>query len=133
MRNAVHLTGSLARIVAASMGVLRNVSIARKLALVVMIPSGAALLLAAVVLILNDTTASRRQIVDELQSNAEIVGANSVAAVTFEDSEAAEQTLSALAIHKQIACACIRTKAGDVLSRYVRDDVTDPPPLPRVG
>src|SRR2546428_9608267 len=74
----------------------RGHSISRKLTWMNMLVSGSALLLACAGFIAYDLASFRSAIVGNLTVQSRIIGANSVAAVTFNDRLAAETTLSAL-------------------------------------
>jgi len=53
---------------------------------------------------------------------AQIIGANSTAALVFEDPDAALETLSALSADGRIACACVYGSDGKLFASYVRPD-----------
>ena len=52
---------------------------------------------------------------------AKIIGTNSTAALTFNDKKTAEETLYALKSGKNITCAILYNRKGDVLAQYIRD------------
>ena len=52
---------------------------------------------------------------------AKITGTNSIAALTFNDKKTAEETLYALKSGKNITCAILYNRKGDVLAQYIRD------------
>ena len=72
---------------------LRSLSIKRKLMLITMSTSTVALLLASVGFVVYDLVAFRSQMSDDLMTQAEIVGANSMAALAFRDGPAAREIL----------------------------------------
>ncbi len=103
------------------MPAFRDVSIQRKLRLMVMLTSGAALLLACAAIVTYELAAARRAAVSELSSSAQIIGANSTAALQFDDAAAAEETLAALRAQPDVVFACIYTPDGKVFAKYSRD------------
>lgn len=108
----------------------RDIPIRQKLTLVNIIASGLALLLAALAFASYELWSFRREIVRELSSQAEIVGYNSASALLFDDSESAEETLSALRVTPNVIAAGILDAQGRPFARYVRADVANPPPGP---
>jgi uncharacterized membrane protein affecting hemolysin expression len=56
----------------------------------------------------------------EISTLAEVIGANSTAALTFQDRQAAEETLSALRADKRIVGAAVFGKDGSLFARYAR-------------
>ena len=103
------------------MPAFRDVSIQRKLRLMVMLTSGVALLLACAAIATYELAAARRAAVSELSSSAQIIGANSTAALQFDDAAAAEETLAALRAQPDVVFACIYTPDGKVFAEYSRD------------
>jgi signal transduction histidine kinase/CheY-like chemotaxis protein len=102
----------------------RDVSIKRKLTLVTMATSAAALLLACLAFTAYDLITFRHEKVDSLWVRAQIIGANSTAALTFDDQRAAEETLGALKADPHVVSACIFNKRGRLFATYVRGDAT---------
>ena len=93
---------------------LKNLSIKRKIILIVLVTTGAALTLAAIGLIANDFIRFRSETKHELISTAEIIGLNSTAALEFGDPEAGREILSALKENPHIVSAAIYTKDGEL-------------------
>src|SRR4051794_18855019 len=65
-----------------------------------------------------DILSFRRDMVRDLAALAQIAGANSSAALEFEDESQAAKTLSALAARPHIVTAALYTKDGKVLAQY---------------
>jgi len=83
--------------------------------------SGAALLIASVAFLAYDQFTFRENLVRDLSAQAQIVGANSVSAITFNDPQAAQNTLSALSSFPEILAAGIVTPDGRIFARYSRN------------
>jgi two-component system sensor histidine kinase/response regulator len=115
------------------MQVFRNLSIKRKLTLMIMIISIFALLLSYALFMTYERIAERREMVRELTTQAEIIGNNSTAAITFNDPESAQETLSALKDQPEIISAVIYDGDQTPFARYRRADqpVDSAPPGPR--
>ena len=77
------------------MRVIRDIPIRRKLTLIIMVTSCAALLLACVAFITYEWVTFRRTMTREQATLAQIIGANCAAAVIFNDPSSAERTLAA--------------------------------------
>ncbi len=113
----------------------RNLSIQRKLTLIVMLASSLALLLACGSFIVYEVTRFRRAIRDEVSTVAQLIGANSTAALTFQDRRAATETLGALRGDSRILAASIYTASGELFAQHLRDARHDDfiPPRPRAA
>jgi signal transduction histidine kinase/CheY-like chemotaxis protein len=112
------------------MQVFRNLSIKRKLTLVIMSISIFTLLLSYGLLMTYDRITERRAMVRNLTTQAEIIGNNSTAAITFNDPDSAKEMLAALKAQPQIISAVIYTSDQKPFARYQRADQTvDSPPL----
>ena len=113
------------------MRVLKNLSIKSKLNLLVLIPSGAALLLASVALVINDASLIRSSKVQQLSALAKVLGANSTAALVFDDPAAARETLSSLGAQPTVQFACLYNAKGRLFAIYAGaggGDFVPPPP-----
>jgi signal transduction histidine kinase len=97
-----------------------DLSFRRKLTVIIMATSSAALLLACVAFVSHDLFNFRRLLVADLSTLAEIVGSNSSGAILFHDPARATETLSALAAEKNVVWACIYEQDGRRLASYVR-------------
>jgi two-component system sensor histidine kinase/response regulator len=116
------------------MQLLRHASIRQKLTRIVLLTCATAVLVACTVFAVYDITTFRLSMANDLTTLAEIVGANTSAALTFGDQEAAHEILSSLAARPHIVEACIFTPDGRVFARYSRPgsnpDSTPPWALP---
>lgn len=93
-------------------------SVLRRMNLLV---SSIALLIACAFFAVFELAQFRRMTLQTLSSEAQIVGANSVSALTFGDAEAATSTLSALAATPDVLSAQIHTPAGERFAEFRRD------------
>ena len=107
---------------------LRDISIKRKLTLIIMLTTSIALLLACVSMIAYDWIISKQSLVRRIDTLAEIVGSNSTAALSFDNAQDATQTLDALNLERRIVQACIYTTDGRPFARYHRDNQVFAPP-----
>jgi signal transduction histidine kinase/DNA-binding response OmpR family regulator len=98
--------------------VLQRLSIKRKLTVVTMVTSGAALLVACAVFAVYDYVTARRTLLDETTTMTDIVGGNSTAALSFEDAEAASAILSRLRVQEAIRTAVILDNAGQGFTSF---------------
>ena len=105
------------------MRLLRNVSIKRKLMIIIMLTSGVALLLACGAFVAYELALFREAMIRDLTVKAEVLGAQSSAAVRFGDSKAAKEILDKLAADKHMLAAGIYTRDGKLLAAYQRSDV----------
>ncbi|MFN0086232.1 MAG: response regulator [Blastocatellia bacterium] len=116
------------------MAALRNLSIKRKLTLINMLICSAALLLACVAFMAYDLFISRWAMVRDLQTQAEMIGTSSTAALAFKDQESAQEMLAALRAKPRIVSAWIYTADGRPFAKYLRSDqpaTATPPPAER--
>lgn len=81
-----------------------------------------ALLVASLVLLAYQFVATRDALVRDVDLQARIVGANSAAAIAFDDAQAARETLVALAIVPHIEAATLFTVGRVALADYRRND-----------
>lgn len=99
----------------------RNYSILQKLTWMNILACGMALGIACTAFIAYDIISFRASIMRNLSIQAQIVGANSVSALLFNDSQSAGKTLGALRSAPNIVQAAIYTTQGDVFAAYKRD------------
>jgi signal transduction histidine kinase/DNA-binding response OmpR family regulator len=98
----------------------RRQSVARKLTTTAVTTSGVTLIAACTVFAIYDYVNLRFRLVRDVTTLADIVGANSTAALTFSDAAAAAETLRATAINEHILDARLFTRDGTLLATYVR-------------
>ena len=111
----------------------RDLSIRRKLTVIVLVTCGVSILFACTMLAVYDVTAFRREIADELVSTAGITGSNTTAALSFGDAQAAHETLNSLAAQTHIVAAAVYAADGSVFARYARTEADSQLVPPHVG
>jgi PAS domain S-box-containing protein len=99
---------------------LRGASIRQKLTGIVLVASGVAVLVACTVFAIYDFTTFRRSMASDLTTVAEMVGANTTAALTFGDPQSAQETLNSLRVKPHIVDACILGLDGHLFATYSR-------------
>jgi signal transduction histidine kinase len=99
---------------------LQNVPIRQKLILIIMLATGLALLLAGIVLIAFEYVRSRQDMANDLTSLAEVIAQNSTAALSFNDPDAARETLSSLKAQKGIVAGAIYDGEERLFAQYTR-------------
>jgi signal transduction histidine kinase len=105
-------------------------SIARRLARINMAASGTALLVAGVSLSVYDFATFRTAILENQSVEARIVGSNTVTALTFDDTAAAERTLSALRAEPRVEGAALYRPDGELFASFLRAPSLPPLVLP---
>ncbi len=113
------------------MGLLSNISIRKKLMRMLLLTSSAALLLSVIGFGINDWFALRNAMFERLQTQAVIIGHNSIAALTFDDKESANTTLSSLENEEDIITAALFTSDAQLFALYQRYPHQSTPTLPR--
>jgi two-component system, sensor histidine kinase and response regulator len=98
----------------------RNLSVRHKLWLLIMATVTAALLCACAAVLIYDRVAARDSMRNDLEVMAEMLGANSTAALSFDDGNAAEEILSSLRAKRQIVAAKLLTAKGHPFAGYQR-------------
>ena len=98
----------------------RGLSINGKLKLLVLSTGGIAVLLSFTAFIVNDIRTMRTSAVRQLSSLADVVGANSTAAIEFEDAAAAAEILASLKLQKPVENACLYDMQGSIFAVYLR-------------
>lgn len=98
----------------------RQLPVRHKLVAMIMATTAAALLLISGGYLIGDYYQTRRDLESELRSQGKIVAENSTAALSFEDPEAASQTLHTLASDRHVRTACIYLPNGNVLAEFRR-------------
>jgi signal transduction histidine kinase len=86
-----------------------------------MLVSASALVLACTVLFAYDWFSFRQGIVENLSIQAQIIGANSISSLLFNDADSAGQTLAALQASPHISTAAIYTPGGQPFAVYRRN------------
>jgi len=106
------------------MGILNTFTIKSKLMVLMMAISSIALVLVGTVFIVQDLIALQKGMKEDLAVEARLIGANSTAAVSFDDDAAANEVLASLKADPDIVSACIYTKDGERLGSYLRTDAS---------
>ena len=104
--------------------IYRDMSIRRKLTLIIMMTSIIVLLLSSVAFIIHDAITFWKVEKGKLSALADIISNNTAAAIAFNDQKAAEQTLSGLNANPYILSAYIVTRNGQVFAQYSGKNVT---------
>jgi len=105
------------------MNLFNNLTIKYKLILIMMVVSIITLILTCVAFTAYDIISFRRSMIRDTSTLADLVASNSTAPIVFNDSTAANETLSALSAKKQIEFASIHNKDGELIARYIRSDI----------
>ncbi len=100
------------------MRLFRDLLIRRKLILIMTLSSCVTLLAACVAWLSYDWSAYRRAMLEELSVVGEIVGHSAASAIDFNDSEAMDESLVALAKHQYLRRAVLFGAGGKVLASY---------------
>jgi signal transduction histidine kinase/DNA-binding response OmpR family regulator len=98
----------------------RDWSIKKKLIVMIMCTTAVALFLASITLVSYDRVVTKNTMVQRLTVLANAIGANSSAALLFNDSKAATVTLRALSAESHVVNACLFTKDGSLFALYYR-------------
>ncbi len=104
---------------------LRDLSIGKKLTLLVMIPSAAALLLATAALIAWDLFSFWSSMEADLRSTASVIGNNSAAALMFDAPQEAEDIMSAMSAIEDVEFGYLFTESGRLFARWSAHPDTD--------
>jgi signal transduction histidine kinase/ActR/RegA family two-component response regulator len=115
---------------------LKNLSIKRKMMLITMLTTSAALVLFSASFLVYDLISFRHFLSGDLGTQAEIIGYNSAAAMAFKDEAAATVTLTSLQAKEDITAAVLYGPDGKTFAHYVRGDVskvTLPDKLPQTN
>jgi two-component system, sensor histidine kinase len=115
------------------MPLLRDMSIGRKITLIILTTSFIKLLLVCLALAVYDVRSLRQTMGSDLATLADVIAGNSTAALTFHDARAAQDVLSALRAQPHITVACIYAEDGKPFATYSRDPNSKhpAPPSPR--
>ena len=109
---------------------IRNVSIKWKLTLIIVLTSSVTLLLGALFFAINDIQTLRQSMRRDLSILAQVIGANTTAALTFGDEVSAEETLAALAAEQHVVEAAVYGGDGQLFVAYQRDGAPETPVRP---
>jgi len=112
-----------------------DLSIRTKLLWIVMLTTCTALIMVGATSVIYDAAIYKQQKLNDLSTQAEIIGATSSAALEFNDSQAAAEYLAALRARPEIVAAVMYNDEGKVFARYTPAGapVQAPPPLEADG
>jgi signal transduction histidine kinase/CheY-like chemotaxis protein len=94
------------------------ISVATKLRWIIASGVTLSLLLFCLVAVTYDDFTFRREKTEDIQMLAEVLGANSTAAITFKDADAAREVLKALDFKPHVEAACLYDRQGRVFALY---------------
>lgn len=100
---------------------LKNLTISGKLTWLNALVSAAALTMACIAFLTYDHVTFKRSLLDNLSTQAQVVGLNSISALVFNDPDSATTTLSALRGSRSILAASIFTTDGKLFATYAVD------------
>lgn len=105
-----------------------DLSLQRKLTVIVVLATVSAMLLSSTAIIVYQVLAFRSQMVSELETTADILAENGAVALRFRVASDAEKTLGSLRAKEHISGACFFTPDDELFAMYARDGV--PPQMP---
>jgi two-component system, NtrC family, sensor kinase len=111
---------------------LKNMSIKTKLMVLTMLAVMTAMTLACIGFVANDIRLIRADMTQQLTALAEVVGANTTAALTFDDADTATQLLGSLKMQRVVDSATLFNAEGELFATFIADDAAldAAPPLP---
>jgi PAS domain S-box-containing protein len=105
----------------------QDISIKRKLRLIIMVASTVALLLVSGGFVTYELVTFRQGMTRDLSTLAEVIGNESTSALTFEDQERAKEILGALKAKKHIVAAALYKANGHILAQYQQTNTASNP------
>lgn len=109
----------------------RNLSIKRKLTLIITLTSGLAVMLACAGFVLQEMTSFRSVTLESTRTIAKFVGQNAAPAIGADDAVAAKEVLDSLDGQPHIIAAVLYNSAGRAFARYIRPGAE--PDLPGIA
>ena len=97
---------------------IRDISIKTKLKVLLGLGCAVTLLLAVVAFVVNDIRMIKSHMVHQSKALTETLGANSVTALLFDDSEVANEVLSSLRLQPSVQSACTFDAAGNIVAVF---------------
>jgi len=104
------------------MGFFRGVSIRRKLGMVILCTSLFGLSITGLVFEIYERASFRTSLMDELTSDADVVGMNAAGSLVFNDRKSAQDLLGAFRLERHVIAAVIYDSEGNVFAEYRRSD-----------
>jgi PAS domain S-box-containing protein len=106
-------------------------SVRYKVVMVVIFTTLSALLVAGAAMVFYESTNYRRSVLNDVHTQAELLGGMSVAALDFDDAKVAEEALSVLRYRPRVAAAAVYNARGNLFATYLRAGEKRPfPDLP---
>jgi two-component system sensor histidine kinase/response regulator len=99
----------------------RSAPIRKKIVAIILLTSGLVLAGSSVVFVINEAVSFRSDARKALESTANLIGNNSVAAVMFKDQNVAAESLAGLQKNESILAAYLLTGDNEILTSYVSD------------
>jgi PAS domain-containing protein len=97
----------------------QDIPISRKLRLIITITACIALLMEFCISAINNWVMQRQTTVGNLTAQARIIGANSTAALSFNDPKAAEETIGVLRAVPSVEYGVLFSRDGNVFAKYI--------------
>ena len=97
----------------------RDAPLRKKLVAIILLTSGIVLAGSSVVFVINEALSFRSDTQKALESTANVIGNNSVAAVMFKDRKVAAESLAGLGKNDSILAAYLLTGDNEILASYV--------------
>lgn len=105
-------------------------SVGRKVMVVILATTLAALLVTVIALLIYDARTYRESWVNDLATQADILARASAPALAFHDERSAQENLSLLRVRPNILVGAIYTPSGELFASYVQAGAGDVVPLP---
>ncbi len=112
------------------MNIIRHISIRRKITLIIMLVSMVSLCLALAAFIVAERSSAHQFAAKNLKTMAEVIAANSKAAIIFRDNIAAEETIEFLHYQEHILAAAIYDAEHELFAAYTKPGVEAGVPTP---
>jgi len=109
---------------------LSDLSIRRKLTLIILFTTSVVFFLTAVAFCTYDIVTLRRRMVEDMTVMARIIDSNTAAQMLFNEQEPTTRVLATLKAQPRIVSARLFTAEGQVFASYLRGDQDGPPPPP---
>ncbi len=103
---------------------LHNFSLKHKIEAIILITSAIVLAVCIILFMIIEVTSSRTQAESRLTALATVLGANSSAAILFNDPRTANDILASLSTQQEIISATLYTRNGDVFASYLKQPQT---------
>jgi signal transduction histidine kinase/ActR/RegA family two-component response regulator len=105
----------------------RDLPIQRKLLLLTLAPTAAALVLTSIGFLTWDVVERRREIGEDVLAEARVLSENLFSAVSFDDAPVTRETLAVLKIRPHVRFGCVYREKGDLFESYRREGEPDCP------